>query len=125
MNAHPSATITHPWIIALRERLDDLEHALLQGDASAVEQASSGVQSTLQGAPKTAEFGIIGSTLRADMQAAAIRFGQLRQAVIRGNAHGQRALNSLFPQKAKPTYVGMAGAASSSTGGAGRSFLSA
>jgi hypothetical protein len=47
MNAHPSATITHPWIIALRERLDDLEHALLQGDASAVEQASSGVQSTL------------------------------------------------------------------------------
>jgi hypothetical protein len=124
MNAQPG-TITHPWIIALRERMDELERALLQGDATAVEQASASVQLTLQAAPKTAEFAIMGSTLRADMERSAARFGQLRQAVMRASAQGQRALNSLFPQKAnKPTYGGMAGAAAS-TGGAGRAFLSA
>lgn len=123
MNAQPR-TITHPWIITLRDRLDDLEHALLQGDATAVEHASAGVQATLQGAPRTAEFGVAGSTLRTDMHAAAARFGQLRQAVMRASAQGQRALNSLFPQQAKPTYAGMAGVMSS-TGGAGRAFLSA
>jgi hypothetical protein len=124
MNTQPGP-ITHPWIIALREHMDTLEHALLQGDAAAVEQASAGVQLTLQAAPKTAEFGVAGSTLREDMQASAARFGQLRQAVMRGNAQGQRALNSLFPQKAnKTTYGAMAGA-TTSTGGAGRAFLSA
>jgi hypothetical protein len=123
MNAQPR-TITHPWITTLRERLDDLERALLQGDAVAVERASSGIQVTLQAAPRTAEFSVAGSTLRSDMQAAAARFGQLRQAVMRASGQGQRALHSLFPQKAKPTYAGMAGAASS-TGGAGRAFLSA
>ena len=114
----------HPWIDSLNAGLDGLEHALLQGDPEAVERASAGVQSVLQRAPRTAEFGVPGSTLRSDMQDAAQRFGQLRQAVLRASAQSQRAVRSLLPQQAPGTYGRMA-AVPSSTGGAGRAFLSA
>jgi hypothetical protein len=114
----------HPWIDSLNAGLDGLEHALLQGDPEAVERASAGVQSVLQRAPRTAEFGVPGSTLRSDMQDAAQRFGQLRQAVQRASAQSQRAVRSLLPQQAPGTYGRMAGVAPS-TGGAGRAFLSA
>lgn len=114
----------HPWIVSLQAGLDALEKALLQGDAPGVEVASAQVQAVLQAAPKTAEFGVAGSTLGIDMRHAAQRFGQLRQAVLRASAHSQRAVQSLLPQQAPATYGPLAGARAS-TGGAGRAFLSA
>ena len=62
----------HPWITDLQAGLDQLEKALLAGDAAAVEQASAQVQGVLQKAPKTAEFAAPG-TLRSDMLQAAHR----------------------------------------------------
>ena len=95
----------HPWIARLRQNLDGLEAALLQGDAPAVETASASVQGVLQQAPKTAEFGIEGSSLRIDMLQAAHRFGQLRQTVLRAQAQSERTLRNLMPDQAnKPTY---------------------
>jgi hypothetical protein len=117
-------SFTHPWIAALRVGLDGLEKALLKGDAPAVERASAHVQAVLQKAPKTADFGVAGSTLREDMLAAAQRFALLRQAVLRGNAQSQRAVHSLLPNQAPGTYGRLAGQ-NPSTGGAGRAFLSA
>lgn len=121
MSQRPSP---HPWIAALRVGLDGLEKALLQGDAPAVERASAHVQNVLQRAPKTAEFAVPGSTLREDMLAAAQRFTQLRQAVLRAQAQSQRAVRSLLPQQAPETYGRLAGQ-NPSTGGAGRAYLSA
>lgn len=126
MNAHATAT-PHPWIAALQAGLDGLEVALLAGDATGVESASAQVQGVLQNAPKTAEFAVPG-TLRADMQKAAQRFGQLRQAVLRAQAQNQRGLHSLMPQRAPATYGSAAGQAhgmSGRTGGAGQAFLRA
>ena len=114
----------HPWITSLQAGLDRLEFALLQGDASGVEAASAEVQGVLQHAPKTAEFGVPGGTLREDMLHAAHRFGQLRQAVLRSQAQSQRAVNSLLPQQKPATYGTLAGRPSA-TGGAGRAYLSA
>lgn len=124
----PQKSAQHPWIVALQDSLDGLEKALLQGDAPGVEQASARVQAVLQQAPRTAEFAVPGSLLKLDMAHAAQRFGQLRQAVLRSAAQNQRALHSLLPQTApQATYGrpmgGMGGA--SSTGGAGRAYLSA
>jgi len=118
-----TATPPHPWIASLQAGLDRLEFALLQGDARGVEAASAEVQGVLQHAPKTAEFGVPG-TLRTDMQLAAHRFGQLRQAVLRTQAQSQRAVKSILPQTAQPTYGRMAGTPGA-TGGAGRAYLSA
>lgn len=120
---NPNAPKTHPWIAALQTGLDGLEVALLAGDATSVEQASAQVQGVLQNAPRTAEFAVPG-TLRIDMERAAQRFGQLRQAVLRASAQSQRAVKSILPQTAQPTYGRMAGAPSA-TGGAGRAYLSA
>lgn len=64
-------------------------------------------------------------TLRADMQRAAQRFGQLRQAVLRTQAQSQRAVKSILPQTAQPTYGAVAGRAYGSTGGAGQGYLRA
>ncbi len=122
MNAN--ALKTHPWIAALQTGLDSLEVALLAGDAAAVEQASAQVQGVLQQAPRTAEFAVPG-TLRIDMERAAQRFGQLRQAVLRTQAQSQRAVKSILPQTAQPTYGAMAGRAYGSTGGAGQGYLRA
>lgn len=121
----PAATASaHPWIVSLQAGLDQLEKALLEGDAIGVQVASAQVQAVLQAAPKTAEFGRPGTSLGIDMRQAAHRFGQLRQAVLRASAQSQRAVQSLFPQKAPATY-GPASGLSSSTGGAGRAYLSA
>jgi hypothetical protein len=114
----------HPWIAALRVGLDALEKTLLAGDPQAVERASQHVQAVLQKAPKTAEFGVAGSTLREDMLAAAQRFGHLRHAVMRAQAQSQRAVHSLLPQQVPGTYGRLAGQ-NPTTGGAGRAFLSA
>ncbi|MGM9426926.1 hypothetical protein [Hydrogenophaga sp. MI9] len=121
MNQRPS---THPWIVALRVGLDGLEKALLQGDAPGVERASAHVQNVLQRAPKRADLAAAGDQLREDMMAAAQRFGQLRQAVLRAQAQSQRAVHSLLPQQAPGTY-GRLGGQQASTGGAGRAYLSA
>ncbi len=121
---NPSAPKTHPWIAALQTGLDGLEVALLAGDAAGVEKASAQVQGVLQQAPRTAEFAVPG-TLRIDMERAAQRFGQLRQAVLRVQAQSQRAVKSVLPQTAQPTYLAMAGRAYGSTGGAGQGYLRA
>ncbi len=121
MSQRPSI---HPWIAALRVGLDGLEKELLRGDASAVERASQHVQAVLRKAPATADFAVPGSSLREDMLHAAQRFGQLRQAVQRAQAQSQRAVHSLLPDQAPGTYARLAGQ-HSSTGGAGRSYLSA
>lgn len=113
----------HPWIVSLQAGLDRLEFALLQGDAHGVELASAEVQGVLQQAPKTAAFAMPG-TLRNDMQQAAHRLGQLRQAVLRSQAQSQRAVNSLLPQQKPATYGSLTGRPSP-TGGAGRAYLSA
>lgn len=113
----------HPWIVALRAGLDELEKALLAGDAGAVERASAQVQGVLQHAPKTAAFANFAG-LRSDMHEAAQRFGRLRQAVLRLQAQNQRALRTLMPAQTPQTYGRLAGQ-SSSTGGAGRAYLSA
>lgn len=116
---------THPWIVTLRQRLSGLETALLLGDANAVEAASAGVQAVLQQAPKTAEFGLPGSTLRPDMLQAAHHFGQLRQTVMRANAQNQRAINSLLPQTLA-TQGNTYGRGPVAAGrGAGQAYLSA
>ena len=118
------STTAHPWITELRTRLDALEAALLHADANEVESASAQVQAALQSAPKTAEFGQAGGTLRADMLDQAQRFGQLRQAVMRANGHNERALRSLMPAHAQQaTYGRLSGA--SKTGGPGQACLSA
>lgn len=123
----PAPTSAHPWIVSLQDGLDGLEKALLAGDAPGVERASAAVQVVLQGAPRTAEFAVPG-TLRTDMQRAAQRFGQLRQAVLRAQAQHQRALHSLMPQRAPATYGSAAGqmhGMSGRTGGAGQAYLRA
>ncbi len=122
MNAQPLAQ-AHPWIVALRAGLDELEKALLACDAAAVERASAQVQGVLQHAPKTAAFANFAS-LRIDMHEAAQRFGRLRQAVLRLQAQNTRELRSLMPGQAPATYGRLAGQ-SPSTGGAGRNYLSA
>lgn len=116
-------TPVHPWIVSLRQTLEDLEKALLSGDAPAVETASAQVQAVLKLAPKTAEFGQPGSALRIDMLQAAQHFGKLRQAVLRASAQNQRAIKSLLPEQAKPATYGRG--IGSSTGGAGQAYLSA
>ena len=121
---NPNAPKTHPWIAALQTGLDGLEVAFLAGDAAGVERASAQVQGVLQNAPRTAEFAVPG-TLRIDMEKAAQRFGQLRQAVLRAQAQSQRAVKSILPQTAQPTYGAMAGRAYGSTGGAGPGYLRA
>ncbi len=120
MNYRPTL---HPWIADLQAGLDQLEKALLAGDAAAVEQASAQVQGVLQHAPKTAAFANFAG-LRSDMHEAAQRFGRLRQAVLRLQAQNQRALRTLMPAQTPQTYGRLAGQ-SSSTGGAGRAYLSA
>lgn len=121
---NPNAPKTHPWIAALQTGLDTLEVALLAGDAAGVERASAQVQGVLQNAPRTAEFAVPG-TLRIDMEKAAQRFGQLRQAVLRAQAQSQRSVKSILPQTAQPTYGSKAGRAYGSTGGAGQGYLRA
>lgn len=119
-----SARPPHPWIASLQAGLDRLERALLEGDAGGVELASAAVQGVLQRAPRTAEFSVAGGHLRDDMLHAAHRFGQLRQAVLRAQAQSQRAVKSLLPRTAQPTY-GRLGGPPGATGGAGRAYLSA
>jgi hypothetical protein len=114
---------THPWIASLQERLDGLESALLSGDAAAVEAASAQVQAAMKSAPRAADIKQRGQAMQADMDMAAQRLSQLRQAVVRASAQNDRVLNNLLPGQAKqPTY----GRLSISTrNGPGQAFLSA
>ena len=119
-----AATTSHPWIGSLQAELDALQAALLMGDAAGVERASAAMQAVLKQAPRDAALADPESALHRDTRIAAQRFAQLRQAVLRASAQSQRAVNSVLPQKAPATYGHMAGAGSS-TGGAGRAYLSA
>lgn len=109
----PAVALSHPWILQLQGSLDALEKALLAGEAMAVESASAHVQSILKNAPRTAEFQAEGSTLAQDLPAAAQRFAQLRQAVLRAQAQSQRALASLIPETADAPVYGRTGTGSS------------
>lgn len=116
---------SHPWLGQLHTALDSLAAALLRGDAPATEQASAAVQAILQRAPQSTEMNDGGQALRADIRKVSERFAQLRQAVLRNAAQSQRAVHSLLPQARGATYGRQIGQATSSTGGAGRAFLSA
>lgn len=120
-----TAHTPHPWIAALNQGLDQLEKALLAGDAVGVATASAQVQGVLQQAPKTAAFAAEGQ-LRNDMLLSAQRFGQLRQAVLRAQAQNQRALGNLMPEQNPATYSGAAGKAyGMGRTGAGQAYLRA
>ncbi|MBD3892594.1 hypothetical protein [Hydrogenophaga sp.] len=110
------------WLHAVQGGLDALEQALLQGDALAVEKASMALHLSLQQHPEATARALPGSTLRAEIEAAARRFAQLRQALLRASAQSQRAVASLLPQPLASTYGRAPGAAN---GGAGRTYLSA
>ena len=115
----------HPWIDELRNRLDALEAALLQGHgAQAIESASAEIQIVLHRAPKTAEFAQLGNPLREHMLQQAQRFGQLRQTMLRARAQNQRAIKSLMPEHAAPPATYGKGVVSI-TGGAGQAYLTA
>ncbi len=116
---------SHPWLGQLHSGLDGLAVALLRGDAHATEQASATLQTILQRAPQAHELVDAGQSLRAEILQAAQRFAQLRQAVLRNAAQSQRAVHNLLPQAAPTTYRRQPGPATSSTGGAGRGFVSA
>ncbi|MDM7941009.1 MAG: hypothetical protein QUV35_00130 [Hydrogenophaga sp.] len=117
-----TSTNCHPWIGSLQVELDALEAALLRGDAPAVELASAAMQQVLLQAPPVIALGEPGSEQQQALLSAAERFSRLRQAVLRANAHSQRAVTSLLPQHAQqPTYGRPLGA----QGGAGRGYLSA
>jgi hypothetical protein len=105
--------------------LDSLAAALLRGDAHATEQASAEVNMIFQRAPQTHELADAGDALRAELLQTAQRFSELRQAVQRNANQSQRAVQSLLPQSAPLTYNRQIGPAPSSTGGAGRGFLTA
>jgi hypothetical protein len=109
----------------LHSGLDGLAAALLRGDAAATEQASASLQAIFQRAPKPADLADAGQALRTEMLQAARRFAQLRQAVLRNASQSQRAVHSLLPQARGATYGRQIGQAASSTGGAGRAYLSA
>ena len=119
-----AAVAPQAWLASLHEGLDALESALLHNDPMAVERASAQVHSVLQNLLSRVELAAQGPALREDLHAAARRFSQLRQAVLRASAQSQRAVTSLLPQHAQqPTYGRQVGA--SSMGGAGRGYLSA
>ncbi|WP_302173477.1 hypothetical protein [uncultured Hydrogenophaga sp.] len=118
----PAVALSHPWILQLQGSLDALEKALLAGEAMAVESASAQVQSILKNAPRTAEFQAEGSTLGKDLPAAAQRFAQLRQAVLRAQAQSQRAVSSLIPPSVTTPLYDRSGQGSSHTS---RGYLSA
>ncbi len=124
----PTATAltpSHPWLGQLHAGLDGLAAALLRGDAPATEQASVAMQAILQRAPQAQELADAGQSLRTEIRQAAQRFTQLRQTVLRNTAQSQRAVHSLLPQTAPATYGRQIGPTASSTGGAGRAYLSA
>jgi len=118
-------TPSHPWIGQLQSGLDTLAAALLRGDASATERASAALQVIFQRAPKPGDLADAGQSFRADLLQAGRRFAQLRQAVLRNASQSQRAVHSLLPQAKSATYGRQIGHAGTSTGGAGRAFLSA
>ena len=116
---------SHPWLGQLHSGLNSLAAALLRGDAQATEQASAAVHAIFQRAPQAHELADAGQGLHTELLQTAQRFAELRQAVLRNAAQSQRAVHSLLPKTAPITYSRQIGPATSSTGGAGRGFLTA
>lgn len=121
----PVLSPSHPWIGQLHAGMDTLAAALLRGDAGATEQASAALQDILLRAPPPAELADGGRAMRTDLVQAAQRFTQLRQAALRNASQSQRAVHSLLPQTKAATYARQGGPVPSSTGGAGRGYLTA
>jgi len=98
-------TDAQAWMTRLNGELDQLELQLLQGDALAVQTVCARVQSTLQTGPAAAQWQSASADLIAQAQQAALRFGRLRQGVLRAVAQNQRALQALMPEALQtPTY---------------------
>jgi hypothetical protein len=116
---------SHPWLGQLHSGLDNLAAALLRGDAQATEQASTEVHAIFQRAPQAHELADAGQTLYNELLQTAQRFTELHQAVLRNAAQSQRAVHSLLPRTIPATYSRQLGPPTSSTGGAGRGFLTA
>lgn len=114
-------TDAQAWMTRLNGELDQLELQLLQGDALAVQTACARVQTTLQAGPGAAQWQAASADLVHQAQQAALRFGRLRQGVLRAVAQNQRALQALMPEALQaPTYERQGGIR-----GPGRAYLSA
>lgn len=117
------AAKAHPWILSLRDELDHLELALLEGDAGGVRKSSEKVLRVLQKTPSAASIREAGPALKAEFERSAQRFARLRLAVARAHAQTDRAVQSLTPHKKPSTYG--PGASYRSFSGASQNFLSA
>lgn len=114
-------TDAQAWMTRLNGELDQLELQLLQGDALAVQTLCARVQTTLQASPDAAQWQLASTDLVLQAQQAALRFGRLRQGVLRAVAQNQRALQALMPEALQaPTYERRGGVR-----GPGRAYLSA
>ena len=114
-------TNAQAWMTRLNGELDQLEKQLLQGDALAVQAQCTTVQATLQASPAAADWQAASDDLVRQAQQAALRFGRLRQGVLRAVAQNQRALQALMPEALQtPTYDRRGGVR-----GPGRAYLSA
>lgn len=114
-------TNAQAWMNRLNGELDQLEKLLLLGDALAVQAQCATVQATLQASPAAAHWQAADAALIQQAQAAALRFGRLRQGVLRAAAQNQRALQALMPEALQaPTYERRSGVR-----GPGRAYLSA
>lgn len=113
MSAHTGQS--HRWLQLLTTSLDALERSLLTNDAIGVERASAQVQSVLQQAPRPADLRLAAPEVMTEVEAASVRFGRLRQAVLQMSARSQRGVETLFPQTAPETY-------GVRTGGTGRNY---
>ena len=117
----PTPTDVQAWMNRLNGDLDHLEQMLLQGHAPAVQSQCATVQATLQAHPGQTHWQNAEAELIQQAQAAALRFGRLRQGVLRAAAQNQRALQTLMPDALHtPTYERSGGVR-----GPGRAYLSA
>ena len=114
-------TDAQAWMKRLNGELDQLEKHLLHGDALAVQATCAAVQAALQAGPGMADWQAASPALVQQAQSAALRFGRLRQGVLRAVAQNQRALQALMPEALQaPTYDRRGGVR-----GPGRAYLSA
>jgi hypothetical protein len=111
MNSHPVSALAEA-LTEVEKHLERMSQALLGGEAQAVEQAGAGLR---------AAIGIFGDAARREprqLEAPALRLRLLaanqtlashRENLARRAAGVDRALTSILPSKALPTYSGASG----------------
>jgi hypothetical protein len=92
------------WLAALEGALDRLERALLEDEATAVEDAARDVHALLCETPWTVADGDADELPTARLSAAARRLARLHEALRRRGARHQRALETLLPPPPTATY---------------------